>query len=104
MNDILKVCSEIKVGNRNAFVVDFIGKGNIWINNTYSDSVSDLTKKLIFESLCRTAPGQLSVVGYDSDLSGVFAPFSSLSTGEAKILELISDHKDFLKHLDYAWQ
>ena len=101
---IKEICSELKIGTQGAFSVDFIGKGNIWVNNTYEESVSNLTKSIIAEALKRTAPGQLSIVGYDSDLSGIFAPFASLSTGESKTLELISDKKGFETYLDYIWQ
>lgn len=104
MSSILDVCSELKIGTQEAFSVDFIGKGNIWVNNTYEESVLNLTKFIIAEALKKTAPGQLSIVGYDSDLSGIFAPFASLSTGESKTLELISDKKGFETYLDYIWQ
>lgn len=104
MNSILDVCSELKIGDSSSFSVDFIGKGNIWINNTYSESDLNLTKYVISKALNETAPGQLSIVGYDSDLSGVFAPFASLSAGESKVLELISEKKGFENYLDYLWQ
>lgn len=104
MKDILAVCSDLTIGNTNPIVVDFIGKGNIWINNTYTESVSNLTKYIVSEALRNTAAGQLSIVGYDSDLSGVFAPFASISTGEAKTLELVSGPKEFKEYLDYTWQ
>ena len=101
MGSILDVYSELKIGT---LVAPFIGKGNLWVNNTYDKAVSDLTKHIIIEALKNTAPGQLSVVGYDSDLSGIFAPFSSLSTGEVKTLELIPDKKEFEAYLDIIWQ
>ena len=66
MNSILDVCSELKIGDSSSFSVDFIGKGNIWINNTYSESDLNLTKYVISKALNETAPGQLSIVGYDS--------------------------------------
>ena len=100
----LQVCSELRIGSSDSFVVDFTGKGNLWINNAYTDSVLNLTKLIISEALQKTAPGQLSVVGYDSDLSGAFSPFSTLSAGEAKALELISDKKGFESYPDYIWQ
>ena len=101
MSDILSVCSELNIDANNPLNIDFIGKGNIWINNTYTESVYDLTKLIITEALRKTAPGQLSIVGYDSDLSGIFAPFASLSAGDSKTLELISDKKAFESYLDY---
>ncbi|MGN0961951.1 MAG: FtsK/SpoIIIE domain-containing protein, partial [Clostridia bacterium] len=84
--------------------VDFIGKGNIWVDNTYDDSVINLTRYIICNALQNTAPGQLSVVGYDSDLSGIFAPFASLSAGNTKQLEYLSDEKEFEKYLDHLWE
>lgn len=104
MSEILDVCSELRIGDNSQFTLDFIGKGNIWINNVYNESVSNLTKYVILEALKHTAPGQLSIIGYDSDLSGIFAPFASLSTGEAKTLELVSSVKEFKEYLDYIWQ
>ena len=104
MNNILDVCSELTIGTQNAISIEFIGRGNLWINNSYDESVYDFTKYIIAEALKKTAPGQLAIVGYDSDLSGIFAPFASLSAGESKALELISDKKGFEAYLDYLWQ
>ncbi len=104
MNNILDVCSRLTFGDLDQIVVDFIGRGNIWIDNTYDESVYNLTKYIIIQALRKTAPGQLSIVGYDSDLSGVFAPFSSLSAGETKTLKIISDEREFVSYLDYIWQ
>lgn len=101
MSNILDVYSEFRI---DSLIAPFLGRGNLWVNNTYDKSVGDLTKHIILEALKNTAPGQLSVVGYDSDLSGIFAPFASLSTGEVKTLELISDKKEFESYLDIIWQ
>ena len=101
MSNILDVYSELRI---DPLTAPFLGRGNLWVNNTYDKSVGDLTKHIIVEALKNTAPGQLSVVGYDSDLSGIFAPFASLSTGEVKTLELISDKKEFESYLDIIWQ
>ena len=98
---ILDVCSTLKLGNKS---LDFIGKQNIWINNTYDPAVNQLARHIIGEALFNTAPGQLSVLGYDGDLSGVFAPFASLSTGESRVLELIPDEQELGKHLLYIQQ
>ena len=105
MCKMLEVCSELQIGDSiNSVSLDFIGKGNLWINNTNEESVFHLTKYIIAEALRKTAPGQLSIVGYDSNLSGIFAPFASLSSGETRILELISDKERFVSHLDYLRQ
>lgn len=58
MRDILDVCSELKINGS----VDFIGKGNIWINNTYDSSVIRFARFIIYEAVRRTAPGQLSIL------------------------------------------
>ena len=98
---ILDVCDAVKVESQ---TLDYIGKQNIWISNTYTPAVNQLARQLIGEALFSTAPGQLSVLGYDGDLSGVFAPFASLSTGESRVLELISDEQDLATHLQYIQQ
>ncbi len=104
LNDILDVYDKLYVGDDKSVSLNFIGRGNIWISNTYENFVVHLARQIIHDAIMKTAPGQLSVVGYDSDLSGIFAPFSALSAGESKILELISDEKEFLKRLEYIAQ
>jgi len=94
----------LSIGTTNALNINFIGKGNIWINNTYQQEEINLARYIIYQALFQTAPGQLSIWGYDSDLSGLFAPFASLSAGAARVLELISDQKNLLSHLTYARQ
>lgn len=101
LGTILDVYSTLSMGEMR---VDFIGKGNVWINNTYQPEEVDLARHIIYQAITQTAPGQLSIWGYDSDLSGIFSPFASLSAGEARVLELISDHRDLLSHLTYAKQ
>lgn len=104
MANILDVCSKLKIGDEQQLSIDFIGKGNIWINNTYELSVIRLARQIIYEAISNTAPGQLSIIGYDSDLSGILAPFASLSSGEARQLEIITDEKEFKNYLDYIRQ
>lgn len=104
MNNILDVYDKLQLGDNQNQTIDFLGKANIWINNTYDRTVIDYARLIITEALKNTTPGQLSVVGYDSDLSGIFSPFASLSAGEAKVLELISGEKEFKNYLDYLWQ
>lgn len=104
MSDMLAVCSRLTLRTRSPAAADFIGRGNLWVNNTYEPSVIALARRIILEAITRTAPGQLSVLGYDRDLSGIFAPFASLWEEEPKILKLISDEKEFLAHLSYLRQ
>jgi len=104
VNSLLEVCDRLTIGAGPSIEVDFIGRANIWVNNTYEEGVVDLVRYIVFEAASKTAPGQLSIVGYDSDLSGVFAPFAALSAGETKRLELIADEKELETHLNYTWQ
>lgn len=104
LSSILNVYDKVIIGASNQIKADFIGRGNVWINNTYNQSVTNLARYIIFEALSNTAPGQLSILGYDSDLSGIFAPFAMLSAGESKQLEIISDEKEFKEHLGYLRQ
>ena len=81
MRDILEVCESLHMGGSPGITADFIGKSSIWVENTYEKEETDLVKRILYEAVTKTAPGQLSVIGYDSDLSGIFAPFSALSSG-----------------------
>lgn len=104
MGNILDVYDKLIIGTSNPIKADFIGRGNVWINNTYEQPVINLARYIIFVALMKTAPGQLSILGYDSDLSGIFSPFAMLSAGESKQLEIISDDKEFKAHLGYLRQ
>ena len=104
MEELLEVCSELQLGDSAEFEIDFIGKGNIWINNTYEYSVVELARNILFAAVMETAPGQLKILGYDSDLSGIFAPFASLSSGGSRLLDLIRDEKELAEYIDYLWQ
>lgn len=95
---ILDVCSQLSLPDYGP--VPFIGKGNIWIDNIYDPSVTDLARTILYKAIFETAPGQLSVMAYDGDLSGVFAPFAALSAGENHILEFISDEKQLTQKLE----
>lgn len=104
MGNILDVCSELVFESSPGFRIPFVGNGNIWIENTYENSVIDLAQYIIHQAIARTAPGQLSILGYDSDLSGVFAPFAALSSGEYRCLDFIADEKELHVYLNYMWQ
>ena len=67
--NILDVCSTLPIRSGKTAGVDFIGKGNLWINNTYNASVNHLARYVLSEAIFQTAPGQLSVLGYDGSLS-----------------------------------
>ena len=101
---ILDVCDALCLGENNETIIPFIGKGNIWIKNTYNSDVIALARYIISEAVRKTAPGQLSITGLDSDFSGVFAPFASLASGANKQLEIIGDFKELETQLDYLGQ
>ena len=48
---MLDVYDKVCIGTGNSIKADFIGRGNIWINNTYDQSVVDLARYIIFEAL-----------------------------------------------------
>ena len=96
MGSILEVNSQLSIGGLTA---DFIGKGNIWINDTYNPSVIKLARHILCEAIFKTAPSQLSILAYDGELSGVFSPFAALSTGESRILKFVTDEKQLMSEL-----
>lgn len=102
MDSILDVCSTLSIGD--GMQLDFIGKSNIWIDNTYEEDVIGLARNIIYEALENTAAGQLDIVGYDSDLSGIFAPFASLSSGEMKQFTFLSSLKELKEWTGYIRQ
>ena len=103
--DILDVKSSLNFSSGGKTeIIPFIGKGNIWIENTYDSNAVKLARYLIMEAIEGTSPGQISILGYDSDLSGVFAPFAELSSGEIRQMELISEEKDFKERLLILYQ
>lgn len=97
MGSILEVNSQLSIGGITA---DFIGKGNIWINDTYDPSVIKLTRHVLYEAVFKTAPSQLSIIAYDGELSGVFAPFAALSTGESRILKFVANEKQLASEIE----
>ena len=104
VSNILDVCDTLRLGANAEIKIDFIGKGNIWIKNTYNSDVVALARYIINEAVQKTAPGQLLITGLDSDYSGIFAPFATLASGANKQLELLGDFKDLEDHLDYLGQ
>jgi hypothetical protein len=108
MNDLaatggfLGVCDKVTLGGgTSAFSLDFLGRANIWVDNTYESDVFALCQYLIMEAVSRTYPGQLQIIGYDSDLTGIFAPFAQLSSGESKSLSFLSTPNELKDYLDF---
>ncbi len=100
--NILDVCSELTF---DSFVnIDYIGKGNIWINDTFDSYVGLLARSLLAEAIKNTAPGQLTVYGYDSSISGLFSTFSALSSVDPKFLKIIMNESELIGCLDYLSQ
>lgn len=99
-SNILDVCETLLLGASGELKIGFIGKGNIWIKNTYNTDVIALARHIINEAVRKTAPGQLSITGLDSDYSGIFAPFATLASGANKQLEILGDFKKLEEHLD----
>jgi len=102
--DILQVCDKLQISEESSLDINYIGSGNVWIKNSYNMDSVYLARNMIAEAIQKTAPGQLMITGFDSNLSGVFAPFATLSSGAAKQLELLTDIKALDMFLDYVWQ
>ncbi|HFI0621200.1 TPA: FtsK/SpoIIIE domain-containing protein [Streptococcus suis] len=98
MNRRLDVFEQLRLG---MIELKFIGKGNIWIEDRFDDATKMLVQYFISESLIKTSVGQLEVIIYDGFLSGVFAPFSSLSAGENKLMMQLSSETALLHYLSY---
>lgn len=82
MNSI--VCEQVDFG---AGRIDFIGLGNIWIDESLTNnSSSKLVQHLIAQALLETTPGQLEIITYDDTLSGLAAPFQDINNGGEKRL------------------
>ena len=103
MSGILDVCSSLSLGD-GTIKADFIGRGNIWINNYYDGTALSLARVVLSQALFKTAPGQLSVTAYDEDLTGLFAPFASLSAGESRVLNFINDQRQLTEELSHLRQ
>ena len=97
--DILGVYDQASLGTIQS--IPFIGRGNVWVEDGFDITSMRIVRGLIYEAIMKTAPGQLHVVGYDENLSGIFAPFSSLTEGQSSIIELIEERADLKKHIGY---
>jgi len=86
------LCESLRIGTP-IIDIPFLGLSNIWIKNTYQRGEVHLIQRIMLQALNETEVGQLSITGYDEDLSGVLAPFFTLASGEARRLNIISDRK-----------
>lgn len=97
--DILSVCDYISFESKD---IRFIGRGNIWIKNNFdTPSITAFIDYLLMNALANTASSQLEIIGFDSNLSGVFSPFSRFITGEHRIIRMIDGYDDLDKYLDF---
>lgn len=105
MADLLQTCEKLEIGDgRGRISIPFIGHGNIWIENGYDADTMKLVRYVILSALKGTAPGQLCIDAYDSNLSGVFAPYAQLSQGEPRQLTFIGSAKGLSDYLGYLKQ
>lgn len=100
---IWKVCETLKFSGL-PMDIPFLGQGNIWLDYSYQPDEIKLARTIIYRAITETAQGQLTLWGYDRDLSGVFAPFAGLSSGSSNLLRLISNDQDFSLNLGYLKQ
>lgn len=54
--DVLDVCSSFSVGDKEKLSADFIGRGNLWINNVYNASVNDLARYVCARRIFKPRP------------------------------------------------
>ena len=72
-----KTADQIRLAHRS---LDFIGKGNVWVENSLIGQASvAFTQSLIARALEGTASGQLEIVVFDDALRGIAAPFQEPS-------------------------
>ena len=89
---MLRVADRLDV---NGARVPFVGRANAWVEDLVLDPASDgLTKWLIQQAVEGTQPGQLEVIVFDDELSGVSAPFDALNTGGEKLLRTLHDAQE----------
>ncbi len=89
--DYLKVYSDIELSGE---TIPFLGKGNVWIRDMHNAATIRLTRHIIYKAIKNTYQSQLRILAYDKELSGVFAPFSAMTTGENRVIRLIKDDAD----------
>ena len=95
----LKVGEIITIGETS---INFIGQGNIWIEDTLDNQDSkNLVQGLMKFALDHTTAGQLELVVYDENLSGIAAPFLSLNNSGEKLLTTIRSCRKFEEYLDH---
>ena len=94
----LEVAELIQIGKID---IKFLGRGNIWVDDTLNNNSKDFVQGLIKFALDNTTPGQLELVVYDENLSGIASPFFGLNNSGEKLLTSIRNDKDFEEYLDH---
>ena len=94
----LEVAELIQIGKID---IKFLGRGNIWVDDTLNKNSKDFVQGLIKFALDNTTPGQLELVVYDENLSGIASPFFGLNNSGEKLLTSIRNDKDFEEYLDH---
>ena len=97
---ILSVASTISIGQFGE-QIDFIGKANLWVDDDYSDRTLALAKEIIFSAYKNTAPSQLEIIAYDSNLSGIVAPFTLLQNNTENVLKVLSSERELTDYLNF---
>ena len=96
-----KTADQIRLAHTN---LDFIGKGNVWVENSLIGQASvAFTQSLIASALEGTVSGQLEIIVFDDALRGIAAPFQELNNGGQKILLQVNDEKELeatIQHLN----
>src|SRR4051794_13500995 len=78
------------------------GQGNLWIVDSVEDRDSiEVAQEIVAQSLSKTSPGQLEVIFFDDNLSGISAPFISANNGGRKIITTVHDQRDFADFVKY---
>ena len=94
----LEVAELIQIGKID---IKFLGRGNIWVDDTLNKNSKDFVQGLIKFALDNTTPGQLELAVYDENLSGIASPFFGLNNSGEKLLTSIRNDKDFEEYLDH---
>ena len=89
----LEVAELIQIGKID---IKFLGRGNIWVDDTLNKNSKDFVQGLIKFALDNTTPGQLELVVYDENLSGIASPFFGLNNSGEKLLTSIRNDKDVI--------
>ena len=97
---ILDVASIASLG-RSGKTIKFVGEANLWIDESYCSKTIDLAKELILTAYQKTAPGQLEVIVYDKNLTGIAAPFAALQSNSSQLLKILSLEDELTDYLDF---